>query len=66
MGCIVVPNSMWVLTLMPSWSLCLSPVSGAVSGHVSDASVEPWFMQAGSEDVLKNQFYFRFLFPLDL
>ena len=60
MGYSVVPNSMWVLTLMPSWSLCFSPVSGTVSGQVSDASVEPWFVQTGSEDVLKKQFYFGF------
>ena len=57
MGCSVVPISMLVLAFMPSWSLCLSPDPGAVSGQVVDASVEPCFMQAGSEDVSKNQFY---------
>ena len=51
---------------MPSWSLCLSLVSGAVSGQVSDASVEPWFMQTGSEEVLKNQFYFGFYWAVSV
>ena len=64
MGYSVVPNSMLVLALMPSWSLCLSLVSGAVSGQVSDTSVEPWLVQTGSEDVLKNQFYFGFSWPV--
>ena len=45
MGCSVVPNSMWVLALMPSWSRCLL-----------DASLTPWFILAGSEDVLGNEF----------
>ena len=49
---------------MPSWSLCLSPVSGAVSGQVSDASVELCLVQTGSEDVLKNQFYLGFSWPV--
>ena len=66
MGYSVVPISMWVLTLMPSWSLCLSLVSGAVSGQVSDASVEPWLVQIGSEVVLKNQFYLGFSWPVSV
>ena len=56
MSCSDVPNSMWVLALMPSWSLCLSPVSGAVSGWVPDASVKPWFLETGAADVLGNEF----------
>ena len=66
MGCSVVPNSMVVLAFMPSWSLCLSPVAGAVSGQVADASVEPWFTKTGSEDVLKNQFYLGFSLPVSV
>ena len=66
MGCSVVPNSMLALALMASWSLCLSPVPGAVSGRVSDASVEPWFMQTGSEDVSKKQFYLVFSWPVSV
>ena len=66
MGFSVVPNAMLVLALMPSWSLCLSPVPGAVSGQVADASVELWFMQTGSEDVLKNQFYLGFSLPVSV
>ena len=47
-------------------SVFLSLVSGAVSGQVSDASVEPWFMQTGSEDVSKNQFYLGFSWPVSV
>ena len=45
---------MLVLALMPSWSLCLSLVSGAVTGWVPDASAKPWFVETGSEDVSGN------------
>ena len=33
---------------------------------MSDASVAPWFMQTGSEDVLKNQFYLGFSWPVSV
>ena len=64
MGCSDVPNSMLVLAFMPSWSLCLCPVAGAVSGQVVDTSGVPWFLKAGSEDVSKNQFYLSFSWPV--
>ena len=51
-----VPNSILVLALTPSWSHCLLPDSGAVSGWASGASVQIWFLQAGTEDVLENEF----------
>ena len=51
-----VPNSMLVLALSPSWSQCLMPDSGAVPGWASDASVQTWFLQAGTEDMLENEF----------
>ena len=44
MACAVVPNSIGMLALKPSWSLCLN--SGAVSG------VEPESSSGLAEDVL--------------
>ena len=58
----VVPNSTWVLVLMPSWSRCL-PVSGVVSGWMPGASAKPEFI---SEGVLGNQVYLGCSLPVSV